>query len=61
LIKLIEFIELIVDVDSSKLKASGSSRLEVGGLRFEAEKQNAQIYSSEIAEIAGRQPLTSNL
>jgi len=31
------------------------------GWRFEAEMQNAQTHSSGVAEIAGLQPLTSNI
>jgi len=34
---------------------------EVRGWRIEAENQKDQPHSSEVAEIAGLQPLTSNL
>ena len=41
--------------------ADSLPRFEVRGSRFEAEKQNSQTHSSEVAEIAGLQPLTPNL
>jgi hypothetical protein len=50
-----------IEADSSQLIADSLPRFEVRGWRFEAEKQNSQTHSSEVAEIAGLQPLTSNL